>query len=108
MQIEDDVVFSVSEFARCLETLGRCLTRRDDFINRIVPFKQRRDPIFKQNVDLGVGQETFEGYKRRSRENRIADRAEPDNKNALYRRPIDHFSTLASSMIITGMSSLTG
>ena len=61
--------------------------------------------FFDDVSDAGVGIVAADGSNGRSREHDIADQSEPDEQN--IQMPI-YFSIVASSMSITGMSSLIG
>src|SRR5688572_18030272 len=107
VQVEHDVVISLADLACCLETLGRCLSGRDDVINRVVSVEQLRDPIFKQDVDLGVRKKSFEGDERGGGKNSVADRAKPNNENAPDLLPIDLFLVFGFWSLVFGHDSFS-
>lgn len=108
VKIEYDVVSRLAKRTRRLDPLEGSLAYRDHSVNGFKTIKHRRDPIFKEYVDLRVGKETPEGNERGRGKHRVADRTKTDDEDTANAAPSDHFSTDASSTSITGISSLTG
>ena len=59
MQVENDVVFSSANFQRCSLAFRKAFADRNYFINRVETFQNRRDPIFKQDIDLLIRKKSF-------------------------------------------------
>lgn len=108
MKIKYDVVSRLAKRTRRLDALEGSLAYRDHPVNGMKTVKHRRDPIFKEYVDLRVGKKTAEGDERGRGKHRVADRTKTDDEDTADAAPFDHFSTDASSTSITGISSLTG
>ena len=84
----------------------RVRAARDDHrVEMRVVAHDRRSFFFDDVSDAGVRVVAADGSNGRSREHDIADQPEPDEENV--QMPI-YFSIVASSMSMTGMSSLIG
>ena len=76
----------------------------DDFVKMRVGTNDGRCLFFDDIGDVGVRIIPAEGADRGSREHDIADEPQPDEQNLQS----GYFSTVASSISMTGMSSLIG
>ena len=79
--------------------------RHDHFVEVGIVAHDRRGFFFDDVGDAGVGVVAADGSNGRRREHDIADQPQPDQKNV--QMPV-YFSIVASSMSMTGMSSLIG
>ena len=88
------------------QAAGRVRAARDDHLVEVRIVAHDGGSFFFDDVgDAGVGVVAADGSNGRSREYDIADQSEPDEENV--QMPI-YFSIVASSMSMTGMSSLIG
>ena len=85
---------------------GRVRAARDNHrVEMRIVTHDRCSFFFDDVSDAGVGVVAADGSNGRSREHDVTDQPEPDEQNV--QMPI-YFSIVASSMSITGMSSLIG
>ncbi len=106
MEIEGHVVAFPSEAAGQGDVVddARQAARPGDFDDRVemgTVAHDRRRPGFHEIVDPRLGEVTPERPDRGRREHDVADQAQPDEQDL-------QGSTVASSMSMTGMSSLIG
>lgn len=107
MEIKNNIVFSFADLARGFQPRVRCLARSNDVVNRVVSVKEGCDPVFKQDVHLGVWQKSFERDEGRSCKNSVADGAKPNNENAPDLLPVDLFLVLGFGSLVFGHDSFS-
>lgn len=89
VKIEHYIVTTPSNLPSGFQTRAKIVAGLNDPIDGVKPVEYGRDPVFEENVDFGMWQESFESDERRSSENRIADRAKPNDEHAPDAAPID-------------------
>src|ERR1043166_1082582 len=88
MQVECDIILATTQRLRGPQAITERVAHRND-IHAFKSVQNGRDPVFKQDIDLGLRSVTAERDERWRGQHSIADRAELDHKDAFHMWPID-------------------